>query len=203
MAAAEKELYLKIGRPHNSCAACGADVAHAGKHPSVLRRGGGTIETEGELSLDPDAPRREDYCAECWQRLADDDFMGYWLARREPPKPRKIETKKERNAGLLAWFEHLQGLPSDEETSQSLFFLAHMLMKYGVFKWLRTDKDSEDNETIYFRQTGSEEEIPIRSLELSDDRSVEIKKDLDAFLLQFANAQSSSEESNEAPAVEE
>jgi len=190
MAIAEKDLYLKIGRPHNTCIACNAEISHAGKHPSVLRRGGSPAgENNGELPLDPDAPRREDYCSDCWQKFSESDFMGFWVTKREPPKQRKIESKKERNAGLVAWFEHLQGLPQDEEIRQSLFFLGHLLMKYGVFKWQRTEKDETGIETIYFRPTGSEEEVSIVATELTDERSVEIKRELDAFLLQYANAQ--------------
>ena len=115
--------------------------------------------------------------------------MGFWVTKREPPKQRKIESKKERNAGLVAWFEHLQGLPQDEEIRQSLFFLGHLLMKYGVFKWQRTETDEAGTETIFFRPTGSEEEVSVVATELTDERSVEIKRELDAFLVQFANAQ--------------
>lgn len=192
MAVAEKDLYLKIGRPHNSCIACGAGIDHAGKHPSVLRRGG-AANAEGQV--DPDAPRREDYCAECWQELAERDFVGFWVTKREAPKQRKIETKKERNAGLLAWFEHLRGQKPDEETRQSMFFLAHLLMKYGVFKWQRTESDDNGNETIWFKQTGSEDEFEVVAVDFTDERSVEIKRELDEFLLQFANAQPAEDDS--------
>jgi len=193
MPATEKDLYLKIGRPHNTCVACGAEIAHAGKHPSVLRRPGQAKETEGELALDPDAPRREDYCADCWQKMSEHDYMGFWVTKREPPKQRKIESKKERNAGLLAWFDHLQGLPQEVEIQQALYFLAHLLMKYGVFKWQRTDAAADGTEQIVFKQTGSDEEIVISAVEMDDERSAEIMKELDAFLIQYANAQPEAE----------
>lgn len=186
MAAVQKDLYLKIGRPQNTCVACGATIAHAGKHPSVLRTpaepvlgaAGGT-EQEG--------PRREDYCADCWKELAERDFVGFWLAKREPPKPRKIETRKERNAAVLAWFEHLQRQEPDAEVLQSLYFLAHLLMKYGVLKWQRTDKTTDDDEVVVFRATGTEDDVFVASVELTDERIVEIKRDLDEYLLQYAN----------------
>jgi hypothetical protein len=190
MAVAEKDLYLKIGRPHNSCIACGAAIDHAGKHPSVLRRGGANAEGQE----DPDAPRREDYCSGCWQEMAERDFIGFWVTKREPPKQRKIETKKERNAGLLAWFEHLRSQNPDEELKQSLFFLAHLLMKYGVFKWQRTETGPDGNEVIWFKQTGSEDEFDVVAVDFTDERSVEIKRELDEFLLQYANAQPAGEE---------
>jgi hypothetical protein len=199
MAIVEKDFYLKIGRPHNACEACGAEISHAGKHPSVLRRGTPTAENAGDLVPDSDAPRREDYCAECWQKLAERDFMGFWVTKRQPPKQRKIESKKERNAGLLAWFEHLQSQQQDPEIRQSLYFLAHLLMKYGVFKWQRTDTMPDGDELIYFKQSGSDDEIAVAAADITDERSVEIKRELDAFLLQFANAQPTEETTAPGP----
>lgn len=182
---AEKDLYLKIGRPHNVCESCGTAIAHAGKHPSVLRRAAPPAKGQ----TDSDGPKREDYCAECWQQLAERDFVGFWVTRREAPKTRKIEGRKERNAALVAWFEHLRLQKPDDETLQSTFFLAHLLMKYGVFKWLRTRSEEDGSETIIFRQQGSDDEIEIVAMDFSDERSVEIKRELDEFFVQYANAQ--------------
>lgn len=197
MAVVEKDLYLKIGRPTNSCVACGAEIAHAGKHPSVLRQRSETPENLEGDSADDLGPRREDYCAACWQELSEKDFVGFWLAKREPPKVRKIESKKERNAGLLAWFEHLQLQNPDDEIRQSLFFLAHLLMKYGVFKWQRTETADDGSEVIYFKPTGSDDEVSVVAMEFSDERSVEIKRELDAFLLQYANSQPEANTAND------
>lgn len=185
MSLAHKDLYLKMGRPRNSCVACGAAITHVGKHPSVLRHGGGEA---AEGVEDPDAPRRDDYCVKCWQDLAERDFVGFWVTRREPPKPRKIETRKERNAALLAWFELLHG-NEDVNSRQTVFFLAHLLMKYGVFKWQRTETDVDGVEKVVFRQVGSDDEVEVISVEFSDERSVEIKRELDEFLDQYANSQ--------------
>lgn len=202
MAVIEKDMYLKIGRPRNTCAACGTVISHAGKHPSVLRVGGNQPNDGTELPLDPNAPHREDYCADCWKKYTERDFMSFWVTKREAPKQRKIESKKERNAGLLAWFEHLQSLPQDLETRQSIYFLAHLLMKYGVFKWQRTETSPEGGEQIFFRQGSAEEEIVVASEELDDERSLEIKKVLDAFLLQYANSQPELKADEEAVGVD-
>lgn len=206
MALAEKDLYLKIGRPNNTCVACQAPIDHAGKHPSVLRRPGDAVKPAAsaptgddsaavadnagslDLQIPSGEPQREDYCADCWQKVTERDYLGYWMAKRQPPKVRKIETRKERNAGVLAWFEHLRSLPKEPDNLQAQFFLAHLLMKYGVFKWLRTDGDADTGEVIYFRQTGSDDEIAVVAVELSDDKSLEVKQQLDEFLLQFANS---------------
>lgn len=186
MAAAENDLYIKMGRPHNTCEACGTLITQAGKHPSMLRKAGaGAAGNAGQ-----DGPRREDYCTACWQQLADRDFVGYWVTRREAPKVRKIESRKERNAALVAWFEHLRLQPQHEETRQSQFFLSHLLMKYGVFKWVRTESRPDGSEMVTFRQVGSDDEFLVPVVEFTDERSVEIKRELDEFLLQYANAQS-------------
>ncbi len=187
---AEKDSYLKIGRPHNACETCGTAIAHAGKHPSLLRKAAPT----GKGQVNAEGPQREDYCAACWQELAKQDFVGYWVTRREAPKVRKIETKKERNAALASWFEHLRMQDADDEIRQSLFFLSHLLMKYGVLKWQRTETANDKSETVIFRQQGSDDEIAVFVVDVTDERSVEIKRELDEFLLHYANAQPASDD---------
>src|SRR5215204_572071 len=122
----DKDLYLRIGKPQNVCVRCSAQISDAGKHPSAL------MEQEPQSGLegtDQEGPVRQDYCSECWKELAADNFVSFWLARREPPKARKIQNRKERNAALLSYFESLKG-KNDLESCQSLFVLAHLLMKY-------------------------------------------------------------------------
>lgn len=194
MAIAEKELYLKIGRPQNACVQCGATISHAGKHPSAL--------------LDPDGPNtaprqdvtlRRDYCQQCWQQLGHEPYLGYWLARREPPKVRAIKTRKERNAALLSYFELLrqQQDTTSEERAQSLFFLAHLLMKYGVLKWVRSDAPAQQGapEIIVFRNPAADEMVEIESVELDDQRIAEIKREVDEFLSRAVSQESESVES--------
>lgn len=202
----EKDLYLKIGRPTNACIVCGVEITHAGKHPSVLRSpeaaatpaapDDAPAEATASPSQEPEktGPQREDYCQECWQKATGRDFLGYWMARRDPPKTRKIESKKERNAGVLAWFDLLRTRPPEHANLQSQYFLAHLLMKYGVLKWVKTELRDDGQEVIYFRQTGQEEEIAVAAVELDDATSGEIKKKLDEFLLQFANAPETSDD---------
>lgn len=208
----EKDLYLKIGRPTNTCIVCGVEITRAGKHPSILRPAGSGVspaaERQAETSAsassehevtDKTGPQREDYCQECWQAAAEKDYLGYWMARRVPPKARKIESKKERNAGVLAWFDHLRTRPPAHANLQSQYFLAHLLMKYGVLKWTRTETRDDGQEVIYFRQTGQEDEVAVTAVELDDETSGEIKRKLDEFLLQFANAPETSEAAKDKP----
>ncbi len=213
----EKDLYLKIGKPNNTCSDCGQPINFAGKHPSILKSGEETqksprkpgrsdqsepaadtpdtaevtsvkAEKTDSAKVEPDGgPRREDFCTDCWHQLTEKDYLGYWMARREAPKPRKIESRKERNAGVMAWFGLLRTQQQDDDNLQAQFFLAHLLMKYGVLKWQRTETDDDGNETIYFRQTGTDEDLAVVAVDLSDEKSVEIKRQLDEFLEQFAN----------------
>lgn len=181
MAITDKELYLKIGRPQNACVQCGATISHAGKHPSAL--------------LDPDgpdtAPRadvtlRRDYCVDCWKQLGHEPYVGFWLARREAPKVRAVKTRKERNAALLSYFELLRQEPEEnnDERGPRLFFIAHLLMKYGVLKWVRSDAAAHPGapEIIVFRNASADEFVEIESVELDDQHLAEIKKDVDEFL---------------------
>lgn len=171
MALAEKELYLRIGRPQNTCMGCGAPISMAGKHPSAL------LDPEGpDTAPKADVPLRQDYCATCWNQKTGSHYVGFWMARREEPKPRKLKTRKERNAALVSYFELLKGQPG-EEAAQAVYVIAHLLMKYGAFKWVRSDADA-----IVFRNVLADELVNVEPVELEDSRIVEIKRELDAFL---------------------
>src|SRR5436190_12596526 len=113
----DKEMYLKIARPQNVCVLCGAEIAKAGKHHSVLL-------PETEATNEPDDPVRQDYCPACWEKIREKTYFSFWLARREKPKAPKLQSRKERNATLLSYFDYLHQ-QNDAENAQHLFFLAH------------------------------------------------------------------------------
>ena len=172
----EKEMYLKIGRPQNVCVRCGAPIAQAGKHLSAISSSADTD------SADTD-PVREDFCPGCWQELQDKDYFSFWLARRDPPKPRKIQNRKQRNATLLSYFDYLAG-QDNPDYAQHVFFLAHLLMKYSVLRWLRTEPPAAEGagERIVFRNTVTDDEVAVESVELDDERIAAIKKEIDEYL---------------------
>jgi hypothetical protein len=180
LALTDKELYLRIGRPQNACVQCGSEISMAGKHPSAL------LDPDGpDTAPREDTPLRRDYCTDCWQKLAGGHYVGYWMARREAPKPRKIRTRKERNAALVSYFEMLKSRQAmeNEDHTQSLYLLAHLLMKYGVFKWVKsTVAGPGTGEQIFFRNTAADEVVEIQSVELEDARIADIKKEIDAYL---------------------
>jgi hypothetical protein len=79
------------------------------------------------------------------------------------------------------------------------FFLAHLLMRYGVLRWLRTEKDPENNsERIICRNLVTDEEVVIESAQPTDEELVAIKREIDELLLgtlSSAAVESTSEES--------
>jgi len=182
LALLDKELYLRIGRPQNTCAQCGAVIATAGKHPSALVDPG-----KIPVNASEEAVIRHDYCTTCWNALGHTGYAGYWLTRREAPKPRLIKTRKERNAALLAYFEILRERQRNgEDHNQSLYFIAHLLMKYSVLKWVNSIAPTQPGaaEIIVFRYaTGSDELVQIESVELDDARVADIKREMDSFLV--------------------
>jgi hypothetical protein len=169
----DKEQYLKISRPQNLCIKCGAEIARAGKHLSAL----------SNSTQDEDDPVREDFCAECWLEMRDKDYFSFWLARREKPKIRKIQNRKERNSTLLSYFEYLYQ-KKDPEYAQHLFFLAHILMKYSVLRWQRSEPAAtpDENDKLIFKNTVTDDLVVIEAVMLDEERLVVIKKEIDEFL---------------------
>ncbi len=173
----DREIYLKISKPRAECILCGAPLAEMGKHPSVLLPPAeGTDENEGDI------PQRQDYCAECWEKCSQHNYVGFWVARREPPRPRKVQNRRERNARLAAYFDYFYHDQNGQHAGR-LFFLAHLLMRYGVLRWLRTEKDPEtQRERIVYRHVVADEDVVIESVELSDEELVLYKREVEELL---------------------
>ena len=180
----EKEQYLKIGRPQNVCVKCGVQINEAGKHPSVIMG-----VPAGELPADEetDDPVRQDFCRACWEEMRDGNYFSYWLARREKPKPKKIQTRKERNSMLLSYFDFLYA-KGDPDYAQNLYFLAHLLMKFSVFKWVRTEPPVQESagERVVFRNTVTDDFMTVEAVPLDDERLVSIKREIDEFISRAA-----------------
>lgn len=177
----EKEQYLKIGRPQNSCVLCGTTIAVAGKHASVLLSPG--EEPPPQQTAGEEGPQRQDYCPACWEKARQKNYFSFWIARREPPKPRKLKSRKERNAALLAYFDLLLQ-KNDPAYAQHLYFLAHLLMKFSVLKWVRSERATEQGgrERIVFRNTATDDLVTIDSVPLEDEAVARIKKEIDDYI---------------------
>ncbi len=171
----EKEKYLNVARPHKTCLLCGRSLAGVDKHPSIL--------TKWE-----DEAVRKDYCPQCWEKLTSKDYFCYWITKRLQPAPNKQLSKKERNNLLLRLFESLYET-ADESRAYTLFFLAHLLMRYKVFKWKGTREIAADPDSTRPTQTllifenkltGEEIQLPDQSLE--GEKLAEVKKEIDEYL---------------------
>jgi len=169
----EKEQYLNIGRPNKTCLLCGASLADEGKHPSILTK------WENEAI-------RKDFCSRCWEKLGQKDYFSYWITRRLKPGPNRRLSRKERNDLLLRLFETLHARGEEHEV-YTLYFLAHLLMRYKVFKWkgaVTEETGDPDVKSTYLvfenRKTG--EEIRIPDQDLDGEKIAETKKEIDAYL---------------------
>jgi hypothetical protein len=173
----DKELYLKISRPQNACVECGAALDKPGTHPSAI------VSPDTMPDGDDILPVRQDYCSQCWEKLCSRDYFGFWLARREAPAAPKAQSRKERNAALLSYFDYLHQAGGAEHLPH-LYFLSHLLMKYGVFRWVRSDPPGQQGgrEKIVFRNTTTDDHVTVESVPLSDEVLLQIRKDLDDHL---------------------
>lgn len=172
----DRETYLRIAKPRATCLLCGAPLVDARKHPSVL------IPAPAMAESDEDIPQRQDYCSDCWQRRAEKNYLGFWITTRETPQPRKVMNRKERNARLAAYFDFLSRQQDPARVAKQ-YFLAHLLLRYGVFKWIRTEYDaSSGRERIVCLNLIDDEEIVVESAELDDEQLVAIKQEIDRLL---------------------
>ena len=191
----EKELYLKIGRPQNTCVRCGAPINVAGKHLSAI-----IPAAQGEVDEETGEPIRQDFCTACWEAAREREFYSFWLARREKPKTPQKQSRRDRNATLLSYFDFLSQ-KNDPEYGQHLFFLAHLLMKYQVFRWVRTEppETPEGRERIVFRNTAIDDLVYVESLPLEEERLVVIKKEIDEFIERALAPREDARETPQAP----
>jgi hypothetical protein len=177
----DKELYLKITRPQNACVKCGAAIADAGKHPSVIFAAEPQFEAGAED--DEEGVLRQDFCPACWEEIRGTDYFSFWLARREKPRPRKVQNRRERNTMLLSYFDHLYQQGSHEH-AQHLYFMAHLLMKFSVFRWVRNEPPAAEGlpGRVVFRNTASDDFVTVEEVTMDEERLVAIKREVDEFL---------------------
>jgi len=172
----DKNLYLKLRRPSDRCLNCGADLVAAHKHPSAVR-----------VDDEADQLEREDFCPSCWeQKVQGEPFFSRWLAKREIPVERTRISREDRNRLLLALFELLSaGGETDLSGDDALdpdavrYFLGHLLMRFRIFKWHRTDAATA---MIFFENTQSGETYSVPAIELDDETIVKVKNVVEEYL---------------------
>lgn len=169
-----KDLYLKIRRPADRCLICDADLVDSRKHPSAIR-----VEDAEEEPV-----QRADYCTSCWRQIEEKPYFSFWMAKREeaPPERTRI-SKAERNRLMFSYFEHL-GNPDTQEAGavdckSQRFFLAHLLMRFRVFRWVSTDKETQ---LIRFENIGTGDIHEVESTEIDDESVVRLKQEVENYL---------------------
>ncbi len=130
---------------------------------------------------------RLDFCPVCWQDFENTEFFSYWMGRRtESDLPPKKLNREERNLALLALFDSLSDREDEEnDFTPHRFFLAHLLMKYKIFKWQPSVPDPETGHPLLrFHRTDAEEEVQIPEIEMPAEAIVKIKEEIEGYLEQ-------------------
>lgn len=171
----DKELLLTLNRPQRICIHCHTPLEYIERHPSALRFG-------KQKTLE-----RFDYCKECWDNVKRQVFDSYWITRRTlRPRVRKL-SRRERSLALRALFESLWERRETEDLNARLFFLAHLLMKWGGLRWKESFLSQEDKEIIIFENPLTGEALELSAPEIDDDLLSTIHNEIEGFLHQWAS----------------
>lgn len=151
-----------IRKPGAACARCGAPLEEHNKHPSRL------VAKPHEEPEETGA-ERQDFCPKCQAEARAGEYHSVWLAKRPaPPPPPKSETRKAQSQRLRDEFYRLSDLPEPTDNDlDSIYLLAHMLMKIGGFRWRETDDDAG---VIVFEDTTTKQRTAVQSVPLDGDR---------------------------------
>jgi hypothetical protein len=132
-----------------------------------------------------EAFHRMDYCAACWNELKEHAYFSYWVGKPNAVNgPAKKLNRAERNIALVALFDSLSDRNGVEnDYTPHLFFLAHLLMQYRIFKWIPALRDPQTgSKTLQFTRSDSEEPVLIPDMDLPDDMIVTIKTEIEQYL---------------------
>jgi hypothetical protein len=172
----EKESLLSINRPQKLCMNCNAPLDVIERHPSILK------------AMDKGKFERYDYCPDCWQQMKDEAYQSFWITKRVPreQKVRKL-SRRERSLALRALFESLWDRRETEDVGPHIYFLAHLLLKWGGIKWKENTVDTNGGEVVVFEELATGDRIDVPSVEISDERMNAIKDEIEHFLRQYAS----------------
>lgn len=172
----EKDLLLSIGRPQKLCMNCNGPLENVERHPSILR------------SVEAKKVERLDFCPDCWRQMKEEVYESFWITRRVPKeqKVRKL-SRRERSTALRILFESLWERRESEDVGPHVYFLAHLLMKWGGLKWRENRTDEAGRETIIFEDPASGDRLEIAAVDLDDERMNAVKIEIEQFLRQYAS----------------
>jgi hypothetical protein len=119
--------------------------------------------------------------------MKDQAYFSFWIGRRNPTDIPLVKLNRhERNLALLALFDSLSERGNAEtDYSPHLFFLAHLLMRYRIFKYLPSETDPATGAaTLRFSRTDGEEEARVADAEMPPEEIVRVKEEVEAYLQQ-------------------
>lgn len=135
---------------------------------------------------DDEGFQRLDYCAECWRQIKEQAYFSFWIGRpRDQDQPKRKLNKVERNLALAALFDSLSDRQNEagEDYAPHLFFLAHLLMKFRIFKWKPAVDDPESGQSMLrFDRTDCDEEVRITDMDMPAEMVLKVKEEVEAYL---------------------
>lgn len=170
----EKEQILSLERPHLQCAECGVTLEEMVRHPSRLRL------REGELI-------RSDFCPDCWEFAKGEAYESYWVTKRvKKEKVRPHLSRREKAVATRALFESLWDRRDQEDVEAHLYFLAHLLLRWGGLKWKCSEVERDGRETIIFENPATGDMLPIRAVDTTEESIGAIRDRIEEFLSNYA-----------------
>lgn len=170
----DKESLLTIERPQPVCSECNAPLDDLERHPTGLR-------------FAQEDHRRRDFCPDCWQFAKADAYDSYWITKRvKKEKAAPKLSRREKAVAARALFEKLWEEREREDVDVHLYFLSHLLLRWGGLRWKRSDTDAQGRELIVFENPVTGDLIEIRSVEASEQEILAVKERIEAFLRDYA-----------------
>ena len=169
----EKDQLLSLDRPKTTCAECGVSLEEMDRNPTRLRF------KEGEL-------KRADFCPDCWEFCKNEAYESFWVTRRiKKDKTHRKLSRREKAVAARALFESLWERRDQEDVEVHLYFLSHLLLRWGGLKWVSSEKDDSGRETIIFENPTTGDPLEIHSTDAPEEQIAEIRDGIDKFLREF------------------
>jgi hypothetical protein len=169
-----KEKLLTLERPQPVCAECGAALEALERNPT-------------RLTVKEDEPRRADFCPDCWRFAKEEARQAYWQTKREKKEKRAPRlSRREKAVAVRALFEGLWEQRDREAVDAHLYFLAHLLLRWGGLKWVRNEADEGGREVIVFEHPTTGDVLEIPAVDAEEEAIAAIQTRIEDFLRDYA-----------------
>lgn len=173
-----KDQLLTLERPQAVCAECGAQLGGMDRTPTRLRQ----ADKEKGRPL-----QRADFCPDCWEFAKDEARQAYWLTRREKKEKRAPKlSRREKAVAVRALFESLWETRDSGDVEAHVYFLAHLLLRWGGLKWLRNERAEDGGEVIVFENPTTGDTVEVPAVDAGEETIAAIRDRIEAFLRDYA-----------------